>query len=132
MLDTNICIHAINRTREGVRRAYERHSSVLCVSTVTFMELAYGVQKSNAPLRSRLAMEGFLARVDILDYDQPAAVRTGQLRGHLARAGTPIGFYDAMIAGHALACGLILVTNNTREFARVPELRLEDWTRGTG
>ena len=92
------------------------------------MELAYGAEKSAAVARNQAVVEGFLARLDVLDYDLAAADSTGQLRAELARAGTPIGPYDAMIAGHARSRGLILVTNNTREFARVPGLRLEDWT----
>ena len=72
-------------------------------------------------------MEGFTARLDVLDYNALAAEHTGQLRAELAKTGTPIGPYDQMIAGHARSRGLIVVTNNVREFQRVPGLRIEDW-----
>ncbi|MGD9942456.1 MAG: tRNA(fMet)-specific endonuclease VapC [Burkholderiaceae bacterium] len=84
-------------------------------------------EKSAAPHRNLADVEGFAARLDVLPYDLDAAVHTGQLRAELARAGTPIGPYDQMIAGHARSRGLILVTNERREFERVPGLRIEDW-----
>ncbi|CAB3739662.1 type II toxin-antitoxin system tRNA(fMet)-specific endonuclease VapC [Achromobacter kerstersii] len=128
MLDTNICIFTIKNKPDVVRQAFNQRHAQLCVSAITAMELAYGAEKSAAVARNQAVVEGFLARLDVLDYDLAAADSTGQLRAELARAGTPIGPYDAMIAGHARSRGLILVTNNTREFARVPGLRLEDWT----
>ncbi len=128
MLDTNICIFTIKNKPDSVRQAFNQRHAQLCVSAVTVMELAYGAEKSAAVERNQAVVEGFLARLDVLDYDLAAADSTGQLRAELARAGTPIGPYDAMIAGHARSRGLILVTNNTREFARVPGLRVEDWT----
>ncbi|WP_342067085.1 type II toxin-antitoxin system tRNA(fMet)-specific endonuclease VapC [Achromobacter kerstersii] len=128
MLDTNICIFTIKNKPDVVRQAFNQRHAQLCVSAITSMELAYGAEKSAAVARNQAVVEGFLARLDVLDYDLAAADSTGQLRAELARAGTPIGPYDAMIAGHARSRGLILVTNNTREFARVPGLRLEDWT----
>ncbi|AKA22718.1 pirin [Pseudomonas chlororaphis] len=68
-----------------------------------------------------------MARLEVLAYDHEAAIHSGQLRAELARAGTPIGPYDQLIAGHARSRGLVLVTNNVREFERVPGLRIEDW-----
>ena len=127
MLDTNICIFTIKNKPDTVRQAFDQHYAQVCVSTVTAMELIYGAEKSAAPARNQSVVEGFLARLDVLDYDEAAAASTGQLRAELARTGTPIGPYDAMIAGHARSRGLIVVTNNTREFSRVPGLRLEDW-----
>lgn len=73
-------------------------------------------------------VEGFAARLEVLPYDAMAASHTGQLRAELARSGTPIGPYDQLIAGHARSRGLIMVTNNRREFDRVPGLRVADWT----
>ncbi|MFG0629890.1 tRNA(fMet)-specific endonuclease VapC [Pseudomonas sp. xss_2] len=127
MLDTNICIFTIKNKPQAVRDAFNRHHGQLAISTVTLMELVYGAEKSAAPERNLAVVEGFAARLEVLDYNSHAAAQSGQLRAELAQAGTPIGPYDQMIAGHARACGLILVTNNLREFQRVPGLRVEDW-----
>lgn len=127
MLDTNICIFTIKNRPQEVRAAFRRHYGQMSISSVTLMELIYGAEKSANPERNLADVEGFAARLDVLNYDQEAAAHTGQLRAELARAGTPIGPYDQMIAGHARSCGLIIVTNNLREFDRVPGLRIEDW-----
>ena len=127
MLDTNICIFTIKNRPEHVREAFNAHHGQLCISTVTLMELVFGAEKSSNPQRNLAVVEGFAARLDVLKYDWEAAANTGQLRAELAKLGTPIGPYDQMIAGHARSQGLILVTNNTREFERVPGLRIEDW-----
>jgi len=100
----------------------------MCISTVTLAELFYGVEKSANPARNLAEVEGFAARLEVLDFDGHAAAHTGQIRAELARTGTPIGPYDQMIAGHARSRGLIIVTNNRREFDRVPGLRVEDWS----
>ena len=127
MLDTNICIFTIKNRPEQVREAFKRHSGQLSISTVTLMELIYGAEKSANPERNLADVEGFAARLEVLPYDTQAAAHSGQLRAELARIGKPIGPYDQMIAGHARAQGLILVTNKLREFDRVPGLRVEDW-----
>ena len=127
MLDTNICIFTIKNRPPLVREVFKQHHGQMCISTVTLMELIYGAEKSLSPERNLAEVEGFAARLDVLSYDRDAAVHTGQLRAELARAGTPIGPYDQMIAGHSRSEGLILVTNNLREFDRVPGLRIEDW-----
>lgn len=127
MLDTNICIFTIKNRPQQVREVFKRHSGQLCISTITLMELIYGAEKSASPERNLADVEGFAARLDVLPYDTQAAAHSGQLRAELARVGKPIGPYDQMIAGHARSLGLILVTNNLREFERVPGLRVEDW-----
>lgn len=127
MLDTNICIFTIKNKPQVVREAFNRHYGQLAISTVTLMELVYGAEKSAAPARNLAVVEGFAARLEVLDYDTLAAAHTAQLRAELAKAGTPIGPYDQMIAGHTRARGLVLVSNNLREFQRVPGLRVEDW-----
>ncbi|EHF08502.1 hypothetical protein HMPREF1030_05899 [Pseudomonas aeruginosa] len=99
----------------------------MCISTVTLMELIYDAEKSSNPERNLLDVEGFAARLEVIKYDKDAAVHTGQLRAELARLGKQIGPYDQMIVGHARSQGLIVVTNNRREFDRVPGLRVEDW-----
>lgn len=127
MLDTNICIFTLKNKPQAVREAFNRHHGQLCISTVTLMELIYGAEKSAAPERNLSVIEGFSARLEVLNYDSHAAAHSGQVRAELARAGTPIGPYDQMIAGHARSLGLVLVSNNLREFQRVPGLRIEDW-----
>lgn len=127
MLDTNICIFTIKNKPQHVREVFKAHHGQLCISTVTLMELIYGVEKSSNQARNLSEVEGFAARLEVLKYDQDAAAHTGQLRAELSKAGMTIGPYDHMIAGHARSQGLILVTNNLREFNRVPGLRVEDW-----
>ena len=127
MLDTNICIFTIKNRPQEVRETFKRHSGQMCISTVTLMELIYGAEKSSDPERNLADVEGFTARLEVLRYDAVAAVHTGQLRAELVRLGKQIGPYDQMIAGHARSQGLIVVTNNRREFDRVPGLRIEDW-----
>ncbi|AWK15720.1 tRNA(fMet)-specific endonuclease VapC [Candidatus Fukatsuia symbiotica] len=127
MLDTNICIFTIKNKPQEVRATFDRHHGQLCISTVTLMELIYGAEKSHSAEKNLRVIEGFVARLEVLNYTQKAAADSGQLRAELANNGTPIGPYDQMIAGHARSQGLILVTNNLREFERVPGLRVEDW-----
>jgi tRNA(fMet)-specific endonuclease VapC len=127
MLDTNICIFTIKNKPQIVREAFNRHNGQLCISAVTLMELFYGAEKSAAPEKNLAVIEGFVARLEVLTFDNEAAAHTGMIRSELAKAGTPIGPYDHMIAGHARSRGFIVVTNNLREFERVPGLRVEDW-----
>lgn len=127
MLDTNICIFTLKNRPAHVRETFKRHHGQMCISTVTWMELIYGAERSANPQRNLADVEGFAARLEVLKYDSAAAAHTGQLRAELANAGTPIGPYDQMIAGHARSQGLILVSNNRCEFDRVPGLRVEDW-----
>ena len=129
LLDTNICIFTIKRKPPEIQRQFQHHYSQMAISTITLMELMYGAEKSQAAERNLREIEGFAARLEVLDYGIEAARHTGQLRAELARMGQPIGPYDQMIAGHARSTGLIVVTNNLREFARVPGLRVEDWMR---
>ncbi|WP_249978233.1 type II toxin-antitoxin system tRNA(fMet)-specific endonuclease VapC [Vreelandella olivaria] len=127
MLDTNICIFTIKNRPQKVRETFKQHHGQMCISSMTLMELIYGAEKSDFPERNLATVEGFAARLEILEYGNMAASHTGQLRAEQAKAGKPIGPYDQMIAGHARSQGLILVTNNSREFKRVPGLRVEDW-----
>ncbi|WP_241390736.1 MULTISPECIES: type II toxin-antitoxin system tRNA(fMet)-specific endonuclease VapC [Serratia] len=127
LLDTNTCIFTIKNKPVHVRERFNLNTSRLCISSVTLMELIYGAEKSQAPERNLAVLEGFIARLDVLNYDAAAAAHSGQIRAELSRQGLPIGPFDLMIAGHARSQGLIVVTNNTREFARVDGLRIEDW-----
>ncbi|MBT2341775.1 MULTISPECIES: type II toxin-antitoxin system tRNA(fMet)-specific endonuclease VapC [Pseudomonas] len=128
MLDTNICIFTIKNKPQVVREAFNLHHGQLCISAVTLMELIYGAEKSSAPEKNLGVIEGFCARLEVLPFCYEAAAHTGMIRAELAKIGKPIGPYDQMIAGHARSRGLIVVTNNLKEFERVPGLRVEDWT----
>ena len=90
--------------------------------------LKYMLEASAAIGRNLRDVEGFAARLEVLPFDEHAAAHTGQLRAELERAGRPIGPYDEMIAGHARSRGLVVVTNNTRQFEHVPGVRLANWT----
>src|SRR5690606_26874670 len=106
MLDTDISVYTIKRRPAKVREAFKAHDGQMCISSVTLMELIYGAEASAAVERNLRDVEGFAARLDVLDYDPPAAAHTGQLRAELKRTGRPIGPYDEMIAGHARSRGL--------------------------
>lgn len=127
MLDTNIVIYTIKNRPEKARESFKRHSDQMAISAVTLGELIYGAEKSSQPERNLNDIEGIAARLEVLPFDALAATHFGQLRAELAGAGAPIGPYDQMIAGHARALGLVLVTNNVTEFERVPGLRIENW-----
>ena len=127
MLDTNICIYVINaRPPTVLARFRQERLGSIGVSSVTAAELAFGVAKSGST-RNREALEMFLAPLEVMPFDASAIWHYGELRAGLERRGQPIGALDTMIAAHALASNIILVTNNTREFARVPGLRLKNW-----
>lgn len=129
MLDTNILIYTIRKRPKKVRDAFKEYSDYLSISAITLGELVYGAEKSAQPARNLADIEALAARVEVLAFDSQAAQHFGQVRAELAKAGKPIGPYDSMIAGHARSRGLILVTNNLREFKWVPGLRLENWVR---
>jgi tRNA(fMet)-specific endonuclease VapC len=129
MLDTNILIYTIRNKPDVVRKRFETHDGEMCVSSITAMELLYGAHKSQAVRRNLEIIEGLLGRLGLLDFDLAAAEHAGQIRAELAAAGTPIGPFDVMIAGHARSRGLSLVTNNEGEFSRVRGLLLENWSR---
>jgi tRNA(fMet)-specific endonuclease VapC len=127
MLDTNICIYLINHRPAHVRHRFEAHPiGDIGISVITACELAYGVAKSDSA-RNRAALEAFLLPLDIAPFDEAAVWKYAILRAELERSGAPIGSLDTQIAAHALALDCTLVTNNTREFARIGGLRAENW-----
>ena len=129
LLDTNICIHVINaKPPEVLERFRKYRMGEIGLCSVVAAELAYGVAKSGSA-RNRDALEMFLAPLIILPFDVAALWAYGDLRAELERKGTPIGALDTMIAAHALSHKSILVTNKSREFARVPGLALENWVQ---
>lgn len=127
MLDTNIVIYTIKNRPAQVREAFKKHEGQMCISSVVLGELIYGAERSSQPERNLLDINGLIARMDVVPFDGHASEHFGQLRAELYKQGQPIGPYDMMIAGHARSMGLILVTNNSKEFERVPGLRLENW-----
>ncbi len=130
MLDTNICIYAIKHKPDIVIKKFLSHDpEEICISAITYAELMHGVEKSMAVEKNRVAMSLFLSPITILQFDERAAEEYGRIKAELEKKGTPIGPMDTLIAGHARSSGLILVTNNTREFSRVTGLAVEDWTQ---
>lgn len=127
MLDTNICIYIMKNRPAYLAPIFDEHSRELCISSVTVMELQYGVENSQQRTTNADKLDSFLARLKILNYDTDAAYHTALIRHKLKQQGTPIGPYDQMIAGHARCHGLTVVTNNTKEFERVPGLITENW-----
>ena len=129
LLDTNICIHVINARPVAVLKRFRQYRmGEIGLCSVVAAELADGVAKSGSA-RNRQALEMFLAPLEILPFDEAAVWAYGDLRAELEGKGTPIGALDTMIAAHALSQQSTLVTNNTREFARVPGLSLENWVQ---
>ena len=128
MLDTNICIYAIkNKPAEVLQRLKSNLEKGLCISAITLAELEHGVKKSAYPEKNELALMQFLSILTVLSFDDMAAVEYGKICAYLQKQGTPIGTTDMLIAAHAKAEHMILVTNNTREFERVPGLEMENW-----
>lgn len=128
MLDTNICIHIIRNRPASVLARFRGYTPQdMCISSVTLAELEYGVAKSSFPKKNMLALVMFLSGINILPFDDNAAIEYGSIRANLVRKGIPIGQNDMLIAAHAKACGLPIVTNNTREFARVDGLQVRNW-----
>ena len=132
LLDTNICIYIINAKPPAVLERFKRYRmGEIGLCSVVAAELAFGVAKSGSA-RNRQALAMFLAPLTVLPFDEAAVWAYGDLRADLERRGTPIGSLDTMIAAHTLSLQALLVTNNTREFSKVPGLRLDNWVDATG
>lgn len=127
LLDTNVLIALLRGNGVAARPRLREAEGRVAVSTVSEMELEYGIERSDDPHRNRQAVDDLLSLVDVLPFDGLAAMHAGRVRARLAARGTPIGPYDALLAGHARSLGLVMVTNNVREFSRVPGLEVEDW-----
>lgn len=128
MIDTNICIYAMKNKPEIVQQKFIENSQAgLCISTITMAELMYGIYKSVNKEKNFDALFSFLIEVEILPFDEKAAAEYGKICAYLQKNGTPIGPLDTLIAAHALSQNLTLVTNNVREFERVPDFKIENW-----
>lgn len=132
MLDTNIVSYLLRGSHPALEQRLRREPvSAVCISAITRAELRYGVARLQ-PAASRLEceVERFLVGITVLPWGASAADAYGLVRATLERRGQPIGALDTQIAAHALIENLTLITNNVREFSRVPGLRVEDWTAG--
>jgi tRNA(fMet)-specific endonuclease VapC len=127
MLDTNICIYVMKKYPQELRERFNTLAEQLCISSVTLSELRYGAEKSTRRVENLTAIEHFVTRLEVLPFGDKAAAHYGQVRAELERAGTPCGAHDMQIGGHARSEGLIVVTNNMREFIRMPGVRAENW-----
>ena len=130
MLDTDTCIAIIKKQpANALRKLRSKSIGQLGVSSITLSELAFGAAKSAKPDDANVALAEFLLALEIAAFGSDAATIYGEVRASLERRGTPIGPLDTLIAAHALALDAVLVTHNTREFAYVGRLRLEDWLK---
>ncbi len=130
LLDTNICIYALKQHQAVLRRLLAERPVDVALSVITEAELRTGAAKSAAPAKTGRLIENFLRPLAILDFTSDDARAYAHIRARLERAGTPIGPLDTLIAAQAVARSLTLVTNNDREFRRVPGLRSENWAAG--
>jgi len=130
MLDTNICIYIIKKKPLKVFKKFQSLSiGDICISSITFAELQYGICKSLQKEKNKIALINFVAPIEILPFSDKSAVQYGEIRHELENSGHVIGAYDLLIAAHALSENLILITNNIKEFQKIPKLRLQNWVK---
>ncbi len=130
LLDTNICIYIAKQRPPAVAKRFARLAlGTVGMSLITFGELRYGAEKSSRRKETLAALARLVEMIPVIEPDAAVGAAYGALRAQLERTGTTIGNNDLWIAAHALGLGLTLVSNNTREFERVPRLKLENWTR---
>ena len=128
LLDTNIYVALIRQRPKGlIKQLTSYKPGDIGISTITIAELIHGAQKSSQVEQNMAALDQFLLPLEIADFDQSAAFVYGYIRNYLESKGTLIGSMDMLIAAHALSLDVALVTNNTREFKRIPNLKIEDW-----
>ncbi len=127
MLDTNIAIHVIKQRPIAALNKFNQYAARICVSSITVAELYFGAENSQNMAKNLVQVDDFLSRLVILDYDSQAGSHYGNIYADLTKKGNVISENDMHIAGHARSRGLILVTNNLREFERVEGLRLDNW-----
>ena len=130
LLDTNIVIYVVKRRPASVREVFNQQHGRMGLSAITLAELMHGAEKSSDAPRNLAVVEDFCSRLLVLPYTNKAAAHYGSIRAALEVAGRPIGVNDLHIAAHARSEGLTLVSNNLREFERVPGLLTENWVAG--
>ncbi len=131
LLDTNIVIYVLKRRPIEVLQIFNQHAQHMAISAITLAELLHGAEKSEKPTQNLAVIEDFCSRLDVLPYSAKAAQHYGMIRASLEKIGEPIGVNDLHIAAHARAEGLVLVTNNLKEFNKVPALQLENWVNSS-
>jgi len=129
LLDTNIVIYVLKRRPIEVLSTFNANASRMAISSITLAELLHGAEKSSRVNENLAAIEDFCSRLAVLPYGPKAAQHYGAIRAALEKIGQPIGVNDMHIAAHARSEGLVLVTNNMGEFARVPALEAENWVQ---
>ena len=128
LLDTNICIYIAKERPPSVAKRFAKlEVGTVGMSLITFGELRYGAEKSASSTRALEALEQLIGLIPVIEPTATVGATYGVLRAHLERLGTPIGGNDLWIAAHAQTLGMTLVTNNTREFERVPKLKVQNW-----
>lgn len=128
MLDTNICIYVIkNKPTKVLQRFKDNIDNGLCISVITLAELMHGVEKNENYKKNAIALCQFLSIIEVLPFDCNSATEYGKICAYLQKCGMPIGTMDMLIASHALSQNMTLVTNNVREFERIPNLVIENW-----
>ncbi len=129
LLDTNIVIYVIKRRPLEVLNTFNTNANRMAISVVTLAELLHGAEKSSQPASNLAVVEDFCSRLQVLPYTAKAAQHYGSIRSALEAIGQPIGVNDLHIAAHARSEGLVLVTNNSKEFSRVAALQMEHWVQ---
>lgn len=127
LLDTNIVIYVLKRRPVELLSVFNQNASRMAISAITLSELYHGAEKSIKVSENLAAIEDFCSRLEVLPYGSKAAQHYGAIRAGLEKLGHPIGVNDLHIAAHARSEGLVMVTNNVGEFARVPALEVENW-----
>ena len=130
LLDTNICIYIIKKKPVLVLERFKKFPlGQIGISTITLAELQSGVRKSSNAEKNLKALNQFIIPLEIIDFDYNATIEYGFIRAELEKNGTPIGPLDTLIGAHAKSAGLTLVTNNEKEFSRIPNLNIVNWTK---
>jgi tRNA(fMet)-specific endonuclease VapC len=129
LLDTNIVIYVLKRRPIEVLSLFNENASRMAISAITLSELFHGAEKSTRVSDNLVAIEDFCSRLEVLPYGAKAAQHYGAIRAGLEKTGQPLGVNDLHIAAHARSEGLVVVTNNVGEFARVPALQVENWVQ---